>query len=356
MLLRPGPMLFGLAALVGVIAVATSASASTGGSGGGGGAANLGPADLSVRFHSGAEIDAWFRARGWSGFVGWFNAMCAKRGPWAGVAIKGSDADFETIWNNADLLYGPTGASLADVLVLSAIIINETGGQLRPLTEYVDGVDGHPGLAYPFDAIPERHKLSYNFAPWTARACFNSPVFVAAHGTKAMGDQLANTTDAVWDGDTYPQGNYPTSTDPTVTGFIQEADFYKFRGRGFIQTTGRAHYAPLIAWVQGYQGSNPMIQTYRQRWAGQSADDVANSSSNDDWDALFTRTNNELAAAAIASHNRGAGNYLFVASDRPTLLGNSAGSAYRAGLRVSGGTSYATTFAQRVGQMVAALG
>jgi hypothetical protein len=50
-------MLLGLAALVGVIAMASSASAAPGNASGGGGAANLGPADLSVRFHSGAEIE-----------------------------------------------------------------------------------------------------------------------------------------------------------------------------------------------------------------------------------------------------------------------------------------------------------
>ncbi|MFI5297269.1 MAG: hypothetical protein ACHREM_04160 [Polyangiales bacterium] len=350
MLLRPGPMLLGLAALVGIVAVASSASASTGG------AANAGPPDLSVRFHNGAQITAWFRARGWSGFVGWFNTSQAHRGAWGGVAISADDAAFEAIWNNADLIYGSGGVSLAEVLVLSAIMINETGGQFRPISEYTDGVAGHPGLAYPFDAIPELHKRSYNAAPWTAGRCFNDPYFIAAHGSKAMGEQLAHSSDPVWNGETYPQDRYPTSTDPSQTGFIMETDFFKFRGRGLIQTTFRAHYLPLIQWIQNYAGGCPVLQAYRQRWAGQALDTVACQSSNDDWDVLFMQTGNELACAAIRAHNMGSGLYLFVASDPTTLLGSTgARSAYNAGYRVSGGRNYAATFQKRVAQMVAGL-
>jgi hypothetical protein len=63
-----------------------------------------------------------------------------------------------------------------------------------------------------------------------------------------------NRTDGRWRGPIYPRPDFPTEPTPNAAGYILEADFMKFRGRGFIQTTGRPNYARLIAFVQRYKG------------------------------------------------------------------------------------------------------
>jgi hypothetical protein len=306
-------------------------------------------------FHNGDEINQWFTNSTGSGFVDWFNASQAKKGTWAGLMIGGANASerFVQIWDNLGVIYGRDSVNLSEVLVLTSIIINETGGSLTPLSEKV-GTAGHPGIAYAFDAIPKL-KRSYNAAPWTALASFNDEAFIESHGSKALGDQLQRTQDAVWSGTAYPQDRFPTSTDPATTGFILEADFYKFRGRGLIQTTFRAGYAPIIGFVQTYSGPSEVVGEFRDAWQDMGTDEVANRSCNEDWDKLFQDSGYVVPCVAIHMHNQGAGNYLTVSDERDTLAGTGPGSAYNAGKRVSGGDAYAAKFKGRVLQLFDAL-
>src|SRR5262249_43623367 len=156
---------------------------------------------------------------------------------------------------------------------------NETGGSLLPLSEKM-GTTGHPGLSYAFDAISGK-KISYNKTPnRTALTLFNNADYNAAHGQLALGATLRNTQDPVWSGQIYPQATISTSEGPAETGYVQQADFYKFRGRGLIQTTFRSGYVKLVDFVQKYAGINPKVLEYRLRWNGQLADVVATRSSN----------------------------------------------------------------------------
>ena len=159
------------------------------------------------------------------------------------------------------------------------------------------GREGHPGLAYLFDAIPGL-KRSYNTLKGgrTAFDCFNNPAYLAAHQSLPGAAPFVRTTDEAWKGESWP-ATVPTSpTDPNL-GFVLEADFMKFRGRGFIQTTGRANYKGLVSFVQTYTGTNATLLDYKTRWAGKAPDDVCYSSTNADWDALFQNT--DLAVAAV---------------------------------------------------------
>jgi hypothetical protein len=229
-----------------------------------------------------------------------------------------------------------------------SILINEVGAKLAPVSELV-GTKGHPGIAYAFDSIPNI-KASYNDggSNWTAYRCFNDPDFIAAHSAKALGGKLQKTTDARWSGHEYPQSDYPTSVDPSVSGFILEADFYKFRGRGLIQTTWRGAYLNLIRFIQGYTGTQAEITARRTAWAGMDPNKAANVSSNADWDALFMNTNLEIACVAIAQHSSGAGDYLALSGDMNVLNGKDKGSIWRMGRSISGSGTYADLFRQRV--------
>src|SRR6185503_6287381 len=104
----------------------------------------------------------------------------------------------------------------------------------------------HPGIAYLLDIIQGK-KRSYNTLAGnqTALQCLNHPRYISAHGALPMAARFTRTTDARWSGESWPS-EVPSSRDPAVTGFLLEADFMKFRGRGFIQTTGRANYIALI--------------------------------------------------------------------------------------------------------------
>jgi hypothetical protein len=162
------------------------------------------------------------------------------------------------------------------------------------------------------------------------------------------------TTDARWSGETWPSG-FETNPAAAKSGFIIEADFMKFRGRGFIQTTGRANYLPLIAFVQARADGNPIIDSFKKTWGGKTPDQAAFESTNDDWDRLFQQTDLIVAAEAVRVHNEKSNNYLALSDDPAVLNGTGRGSVYYMGLRVSGGKSYAALFKRRVASVLSAI-
>ncbi len=314
----------------------------------------------SASFASAADVDGFFNAATGQDFVSWFNDHHAGKGSWAqqggfhaGVIQAGAQVAFQHFCDHLPTIFGGP-ASLEEFLCLTSIVINETASFL-PISELV-GTTGHPGIAYAFDEI-QGLKRSYNIEPLNRLAgdLFRDPQFLSAHGNKPQAPQVANTTDPRWNGTAYPQGEFPISTDPGESGIILEADFYKFRGRGLIQTTFRSNYAGLIAFVKACNDPNPVIQEFRGRWAALSPDEAATVSSNADWDRLYQETDCIVALEAIRQHSQGAGNYLAVSSDRDVLAGQGVGSAFRVGNSVSGSSAYGHIFSARVLQLIKAI-
>lgn len=309
----------------------------------------------NVEFRNSAEINVYFNQARGVDFVDWFNREIAGRANWRNRSIGHSPEvkdRFNRIWDCIPAMFGTPTINLIQFVCLISIMINETAGQLSPITERV-GKPGHPKIAYAFDRI-RPNKRSYNTSPHnrTAYELFNDPDFIAAHGDLPFGVQLRNTTDRRWAGDRYPQEDYPTSTDPRVTGFILEADFYKFRGRGLIQTTFRSAYKRIINYVQTNQHTNPIIARYRERWSGRNLDYVATTSGNNDWNCLFQETDFIIATVAIRLHSIQSGNYLNLPLNATNLNGTGQGSIYYVGFRVSGGRNYADLFRSRVLQIL----
>jgi len=280
-----------------------------------------GPA--AVRFANAAAIDAWIKARTGAGtFVDWFNATQAAKDAWEDkgkiATTAASRARFALFWDRPDLLFGADGPNAIQFLCLMSIFINEVGGDLVPIEEGVNKqTSTPPGIAYAFNAIPAIPKVSYNTGQnKTAHTLFGDPDYRAAHGHRALADRFPNPDqiDPVWKGEVWPAG-FPTKPEDAVCGFLLEADFFKFRGRGLIQTTWRPRYVELIEFIQSYAGNDPVLLQYKTKWQNQPADKVATISSNEDWRTLFRETKLETARKAIELHNKAAGKYLDLAVD-----------------------------------------
>jgi hypothetical protein len=317
-------------------------------------------AAVAVHFRNGSEIVEFFNTAVKTHFIDWFNTSCANKEAWTGKRIGSGEevkSRFHTIWDNIPAIFDSEAVNLLQFFALVSILINEVGAELLPVTEMC-GTTARPGLTYAFDSIPGV-KRSYNLGPGNKRAgelFFNDPHFWQAHNQQAGASRVRSMPDAIelWNGGMYPRHLFPTSLDPAESGFIQQADFFKFRGRGFIQVTWRGNYKPIVLFVQSYSGSNATILQYKAAWEGSDPDTVCTITSTNDWDKLFQHTDLIVASRAIGLHNRACGNYLQLSSD-PTALAASSpatGSLYNMGRRISGGDMYATLFRQRATQIL----
>ncbi|HEY7303533.1 MAG TPA: hypothetical protein VH601_05440 [Bryobacteraceae bacterium] len=320
-------------------------------------------AAAAVHLRNGSEIVEFFNSTVKIHFIDWFNTSCANREAWARKRIGSTDevkSRFHSIWDNIPVIFDSESVNLLQFLALTSILINEVGAELLPLTE-ICGTAARPGLAYAFDSIPGV-KRSYNLGPANKRAgelFFNDQHFWQAHNQRAGASRVRSMPDVrdLWNGAMYPRHLFPTSLDPAESGFIQQADFFKFRGRGFIQITWRANYKSIVLFVQSYSGSNATILQYKAAWEGLDPDAVCTVTSTNDWDMLFQQTDLIVASRAIGLHNHACGNYLQLSSDAAALAASSqaAGSLYNMGHRINGGDAYAALFSQRVIQMLNAL-
>jgi hypothetical protein len=314
----------------------------------------------AVQFANGSEIVDFFEHIVRQHFIDWFNASCAGRQHWANKEISPDQEvrnRFLQIWNCIPLMFERRPINLLQFGALMSILINEVGKDLLPVSE-ICGRSDYPGLAYAFSDIPGV-KASYNASENNKPAgdlFFVDDDYWTAHGARAGADlvrAIPNLREE-WNGKTYPLNLFSTSLDPYHSGFIQQADFYKFRGRGLIQITWRSNYRSIVEFVQNYQGQNSVLLQYKAAWTGRDPDSVCTISTNEDWDTLFQRTNLIVPCRAIGLHNRASGNYLELATDAGVLTAMSPepGSLYHMGLRINGSRSYASLFTQRVVQLL----
>ncbi|PTQ91467.1 hypothetical protein C8R30_13211 [Nitrosomonas nitrosa] len=312
----------------------------------------------TVNFTNSTDIDNFFQNRTNQHFIDWFNTTLAGKGDWIHKRIAGDTPQilkqrFTNFWDNIPIIFGGQ-IGLIQFVCLMSLAINEINGNLISKTEQGrGGRAGHKGLAYFFDPIKDV-KGSYNVAPnKTALECFNNNEFIKEHGHLKLGTQLQKTKDAVWNETKYPS-QFLTDENPDINGFIMQADFYKYRGRGIIQITWRNAYEQLVNFIKtGYTGASPIILKYRNAWQNLTNDSVLWRSTTGDWDHLFGDF--EFVCYSINVFNHWKGDFLTLNLTADELNGQGRGSIYNVGLKMNGKT-YAATFRRRVIQILDALG
>lgn len=323
------------------------------------------PFKYSIEFSSSTEIDDFFKQFDSGGYVGWYNKNHAGKGGFAKQGTKAAvgqikkKENWTRVWNAIESIYGKKTCNMIEFLTINTIILNETGASFEPKTEGV-GNSGNPGISYAFNKISGL-KQSYNTLDGnktnkSAYTLFRDPDYKAAHGTKPF-NNLKDTTDNRWASSQFPVGfsgnpDKETSKNSADNSFISEADFHKFRGRGFIQLTNRTNYMGVIKYIMNYDGTNSKIKSYKQKWSsyGTNYDKIATISSNADWDDLFQNTELVIANASIYVHAKSKYQIIDPNQNDQNILKSVRNVAFK--IAGGGAKDYADTFQARVYQQI----
>ena len=269
-------------------------------------------------FKKSSDINNFFSGLFGVGFPDWFNSQIQSLNPWTYDYLNNrkeyflDKTNWNIFWNNIPLLFQRDTINLIEFLCLNSIVINETGGSFISKLESVNksGNPTAPGIAYEFNGSGGKSSYNTSKPNLTAYACFNDPNFIKVNGTKGLANILKNTTDSRWQSETFPLGfsglSHADETSETgkANGFLIEADFFKFRGRGYIQITNRSNYKNLLNYVLSYSGNDNSVLSIQSTWKkfGKNLDTILTCSTNKDWDALFLNKNYSLALWAVGNY------------------------------------------------------
>ena len=309
---------------------------------------------VDARLSDAADIEALFDAEG--GFFAWYNKTLSGT---AAFSHRGRARDnteirghFTSFWDHLADTFGIKPITFVEFCALMSVNIEETTGDLTSAPEEVNGMHHpHPGLAYAFDKISGL-KQSYNDSTdgsnKSALELFEDDDFVAAHKMLPGAPRVLNRPggiDPAWGGNTWPEG-FDATPDESVNGFVMQADFFKFRGRGVIQTTWRSDYREVLKFILSADlSSQPDLLAVQQRWEAASGsrsgtkelEYILTISRTDEWDKLFL--NPLILAQGVHIDSMQKGNYLKLRHDVDGLsAGRSVnGSLLHMASRINGG-------------------
>lgn len=272
----------------------------------------------SKPFTNSSEINDFFQTLGFGTFVNWFNSAIKSTNSWTKDYLGNStnytidQTNWTIFWNNIPLLFGKNSINLIEFLCLNSIVVNETGGTFLSKRESVNSSSNSvaPGIAYEFNAGGGKSSYNTLTGNFTAYQCFRDPKYISINGNKGLASILKNTTDTRWQGTTFPLGFSglsaadETSSTGKSNGFLIEADFFKFRGRGYIQITSRPNYKNLVNFVLSYSGIDNSVIQIQNTWKkfGQNLDVILTCSQNSEWDSLFLNKNYSLALWSVGNY------------------------------------------------------
>lgn len=303
-------------------------------------------------------------------FKNFFNSKNAGRGHWGVNAAGGqanitaaSDADNKLAIiftpDNIKAVTGKEDINIYQFLIMTSIMLNETGGSFKLSTgEY-------GSCKYMFEYNPKIPKVSYNcggsspcssLGNKTAYQLFRDPVFMNVPARANM-YKPKNINDINWDGYTYPDNepigsnkagnggkeNYP------ICGLISECDFFKFRGRGVIQLTGRGNYSKLFEYIKTNKASIsalPASMAIINGWGNDNVDTIATKITNVEIDTLFS--DNAIAILVFKTHSS---NKALTEMYNVSSANKFIDLAYAYGKSI-GGKKYGTLFTNRVFEII----
>ncbi len=325
------------------------------------------------RFKNASDINNFFNTHtDHTNFPDWFNAKIGKKGFWAaGTHYEKTRSNFSIhnkenfikMWDNIidyiEMKDGE-GIHLFQFLSIQSPAINETKGTLALVSEI-------GGLKYMFKYNYFNKNGGSIEQNRTANLLFKDNIFLDAHKSentsthKKIKDLKDDEMITQWGGyETYPAGY---EVEPANDLFISQADFYKFRGRGYIQITHRAAYKKLAHAIREYSGTNTIIKGFKDDW-NESAenetdkelahDKILTKSKNKEWEKLFMETDYIIAGMAIKVYNSG---YQVMEMNKENyntqdIFNHDYGTFYRIGRTIGGSDDYGRVVRGRIFQML----
>lgn len=315
-------------------------------------------------------------------FPDFFNKFNAGRGHW-GIKTNGevaslkckdpaqSNKNLANIFTQSNIksVTGNDNFNVYQFLIMSSIMINETGGTfVLSKSEYGDAkyfFDAKSGIKVSYNCTPPKVNGKYAkntgcsvLGNKTAYDLFHDPTFMNVPARASM-YKPKNIDDVAWKGQNYPSGepegysNYkPGELDKSydALGIIADCDFYKFRGRGVIQLTGRGNYIKFLEYIRDNKSSiamKPETLTIVNSWGTNSGDVIATKITNRELDKIFA--DDACAILVFKTHSSNAALVkMYNVTDYNQFIDLAA--AYG---KAIGGDKYATHFANRVYEVLA---